>query len=113
PLRALFTSYLHDAAPNVQHTLSLHDALPIFQNFGLELGPVSEEVSVTAAAPLMNRTTAEISTVIESKTLTEIPLNGRNFLQLNRSEEHTSEPSHVSISYAVFCLKKKTTKPQA
>src|SRR5207253_11262407 len=26
----------------------------------------------------------------------------------NRSEEHTSEPSHVAISYAVFCLKKKT-----
>src|SRR5437660_8513182 len=24
-----------------------------------------------------------------------------------RSEEHTSEPSHVAISYAVFCLKKK------
>src|SRR5699024_12857509 len=24
-----------------------------------------------------------------------------------RSEEHTSELSHVSISYAVFCLKKK------
>src|SRR5690606_41479291 len=25
-----------------------------------------------------------------------------------RSEEHTSESSHVKISYAVFCLKKKT-----
>src|SRR5207302_11423959 len=25
----------------------------------------------------------------------------------SRSEEHTSEPSHVKISYAVFCLKKK------
>src|SRR5437867_9961051 len=24
-----------------------------------------------------------------------------------RSEEHTSEPSHRTISYAVFCLKKK------
>src|SRR5258705_7424641 len=24
-----------------------------------------------------------------------------------RSEEHTSEPSHLGISYAVFCLKKK------
>src|SRR5207249_11312265 len=24
-----------------------------------------------------------------------------------RSEEHTSDSSHVSISYAVFCLKKK------
>src|SRR5690554_7004125 len=27
-----------------------------------------------------------------------------------RSEEHTSEPSHVRISYAVFCLKKKKKK---
>src|SRR5438445_2195009 len=26
---------------------------------------------------------------------------------LERSEEHTSEPSHANISYAVFCLKKK------
>src|SRR5437870_6712560 len=25
----------------------------------------------------------------------------------NRSEEHTSDSSHVAISYAVFCLKKK------
>src|SRR5437764_10022546 len=25
----------------------------------------------------------------------------------HRSEEHTSEPSHRCISYAVFCLKKK------
>src|SRR5690554_1729441 len=28
----------------------------------------------------------------------------------SRSEEHTSEPSHVRISYAVFCLKKKKKK---
>src|SRR5690606_16887165 len=27
--------------------------------------------------------------------------------RMPRSEEHTSEPSHVKISYAVFCLKKK------
>src|SRR5438105_8317664 len=27
-----------------------------------------------------------------------------------RSEEHTSEPSHEWISYAVFCLKKKKNK---
>src|SRR5947209_13728724 len=27
-----------------------------------------------------------------------------------RSEEHTSESSHANISYAVFCLKKKTKK---
>ena len=27
-----------------------------------------------------------------------------------KSEEHTSELSHTVISYAVFCLKKKTKK---
>src|SRR3546814_3059076 len=33
---------------------------------------------------------------------------------LNRSEEHTSElQSLMRISYAVFCLKKKTTKPNS
>src|SRR5699024_11810607 len=31
----------------------------------------------------------------------------RTHYAANRSEEHTSELSHVSISYAVFCLKKK------
>src|SRR5690348_17461573 len=29
---------------------------------------------------------------------------------LDRSEEHTSNSSHPSISYAVFCLKKKKNK---
>src|SRR5438874_6285027 len=28
----------------------------------------------------------------------------------DRSEEHTSDSSHVEISYAVFCLKKKKKK---
>src|SRR5256885_7275380 len=28
-----------------------------------------------------------------------------------RSEEHTLNSSHLVISYAVFCLKKKKTKP--
>src|SRR5439155_11164373 len=32
---------------------------------------------------------------------------GAGGLAKGRSEEHTSELSHVAISYAVFCLKKK------
>src|SRR5258705_3880869 len=31
-------------------------------------------------------------------------------MQLDRSEEHTSELRHLGISYAVFCLKKKKEK---
>src|SRR5258707_3772263 len=36
------------------------------------------------------------------------PLRPPSFPAPTRSEEHTSEPSHANISYAVFCLKKKT-----
>src|ERR1041385_2818657 len=39
--------------------------------------------------------------------------SGINQPHKTRSEEHTSELSHGYISYAVFCLKKKTRKPTA
>ena len=43
-------------------------------------------------------------------TIKEIEIKGDNsFKKKDRSEEHTSElQSHLQISYAVFCLKKKT-----
>ena len=42
-----------------------------------------------------------------SKHLLELEQN--QFIErIIRSEEHTSELSHKPISYAVFCLKKKT-----
>src|SRR5690625_6495525 len=37
------------------------------------------------------------------------PLGREVHARLDRSEEHTSELSHVAISYAVFCLKRKKT----
>ena len=49
----------------------------------LEVGQVTESVSVTAAAPLIQESSSQVGTVIEGKLLTDIPLNGRNFLQLN------------------------------
>ena len=39
------------------------------------------------------------------KLLKELEIENK---KAKRSEEHTSEPSHITISYAVFCLKKKT-----
>jgi hypothetical protein len=48
----------------------------------LHVGGVSEEVTVTAATPLLQAANAEISDVIDHRAVTEIPLNGRNFLGL-------------------------------
>jgi outer membrane receptor protein involved in Fe transport len=46
------------------------------------VGQVSESISVEAQAPLLNTENAVTGQVIESKRVTELPLNGRNFQQL-------------------------------
>lgn len=51
-------------------------------DFTLEVGAVSESVEVTGAAQLLNTEDATIGTVIENRRIVDLPLNGRNFLQL-------------------------------
>ncbi|NWF82426.1 MAG: TonB-dependent receptor [Bryobacteraceae bacterium] len=48
----------------------------------LTVGNVSETIEVTAAAPLVQSSSAETGQVIEQRAVQELPLNGRNFAQL-------------------------------
>lgn len=48
----------------------------------LEVGAVTEEVTVTAGAEQINSTTAELSTTVSPQQIRELPLNGRNPLSL-------------------------------
>jgi hypothetical protein len=48
----------------------------------LSVGAISESVEVSTEAPLVNTTTPEIGDVIENRQIVELPLNGRQFLQL-------------------------------
>jgi hypothetical protein len=45
-------------------------------------GAVSENIHVTAAAALLESSNAQIGQVIETKAVSDLPLNGRNFAQL-------------------------------
>ncbi|MFN0169032.1 MAG: carboxypeptidase regulatory-like domain-containing protein [Bryobacteraceae bacterium] len=51
-------------------------------DFALQLGQVSEVIEVTGGAPLLATENATVGTVVENKRIVELPLNGRNFLQL-------------------------------
>jgi hypothetical protein len=51
-------------------------------NARLEVGQVSEEVTVTAGANEINASNAELSTTISGEQVRELPLNGRNPLAL-------------------------------
>ena len=48
----------------------------------MELGTVSQTVEVTAATPLLSTQTADLGQVIANRTVTEMPLNGRNPIAL-------------------------------
>jgi carboxypeptidase family protein len=51
-------------------------------DFTLDVGGLTEEVSVVADAPLLQTTNAEISDVIENRVVVQLPLNGQHFLAL-------------------------------
>jgi len=48
----------------------------------LQIGSVSESVEVSATATLLQAENATVGTVIETKSITELPLNGRQYLNL-------------------------------
>lgn len=52
-------------------------------DFTLQVGEVSEKVEVIGDAPLINTESSTVGTVIENRKVVELPLNGRQFYQLN------------------------------
>lgn len=54
------------------------------QDVVLELGPVGESVTIeaSASAPLLEPSSNELGTLIEPVNVQQLPLNGRNYLQL-------------------------------
>lgn len=62
--------------------LNVGDKLAV--NFQLELGRVSETVNVTDATPLVNTETADISDTITTQQMTDLPVNGRAFTQIQQ-----------------------------
>jgi carboxypeptidase family protein len=51
-------------------------------DFTLELGTISEMATVSGMSPLVETSNATVGTVIENRRIVELPLNGRNYLQL-------------------------------
>ncbi|MEE8177117.1 MAG: TonB-dependent receptor, partial [Acidobacteriota bacterium] len=51
-------------------------------NFTLQVGAVEQRVEVTAEAPLVNTTTSSLGGLVDEQKVSELPLNGRNFVDL-------------------------------
>lgn len=48
----------------------------------MKVGAVTEQVTVTGEAPIVDTSTSSVSGVVEEKRIEELPLNGRDFSQL-------------------------------
>ena len=66
----------------VRNQIELQVQLAARVDFELQIGQVSESVEVRADAALLVTDNATVGTVIENKRIVELPLNGRNYLQL-------------------------------
>ncbi len=53
-------------------------------NVVMELGQISQNVTVSAEAPLMNTASSTVSQVVDTKAVESMPLNGRSFWQLTQ-----------------------------
>ena len=60
--------------------LRVQDRLEI--NFEIQVGEVTSDVAVTAGSTILEGETSSLGQVVESKTITDLPLNGRNFMLL-------------------------------
>jgi hypothetical protein len=62
-------------------------------DFTLQVGAASETIEVTAAAPLLESGNAAIGQVIDTQAVTDMPLNGRNYLDLAKLSIGVVEPA--------------------
>ena len=66
----------------VQNNLELRVNQRAEVNLQLQLGQVTDTIEVKAAAPLLESQSSSLGTVINTQLTEELPLNGRNFVQL-------------------------------
>src|SRR5579864_180004 len=51
-------------------------------NLALKVGQISDKVTITAEAPLVESTTSAMSSLVDERTIRDLPLNGRSYDQL-------------------------------
>src|SRR3712207_7478738 len=94
--------FFNDTATTEIYTLSLHDALPISD-------PERRVVAHPGVSSKISASSAGIWGSGWCRTVTP-PSPVGSQMRLDRKSTRLNS-SHANISYAVFCLKKKTTNP--
>src|SRR5256885_5655429 len=95
----LFFFFFNDTATTEIYTLSLHDALPIFQRVARRLIEPFDEMPLVLHGLHPGERALAGGRLDAAHARSDAALGDRKSTRLNSS--------HLVISYAVFCLKKK------
>src|SRR5216684_2288925 len=68
--------------PEVLRGISVTVGSSVAVNFSLTVGGIAETVEVNAIPPQVNTTDASVGGLVSENTIRELPLNGRDWLQL-------------------------------
>src|SRR3712207_7392993 len=102
--------FFNDTATTEIYTLSLHDALPIFELLEEPHVPLDEQPHVADAVP-DHRDALDAHAEREPGVPLRVDAAVLEHLRVHQDRKSTRlNSSHANISYAVFCLKKKKHK---
>jgi hypothetical protein len=79
-----------EIALSIQSTIRL--------DFVLQIGEVRETIEVTAAAPMVESQTSSVGTLFNERAVGNLPLNGRNFVQLALLTPGTTEGQSGNVN---------------
>ena len=82
----------------VEQGLPLTVGQEAVMNMTLDVGAVTESVSVTAEAPIVDTTSGSLGNLVSSQTLADLPLNGRNWNDLTLLQTGVSESRNTDTS---------------
>ncbi len=71
-------------------------------DFALEIGDVTSSVTVQATVPLLHRDDHQIGGVVRREQIENVPLNGRNFLELAKLEPGVTSPVRGAAGNRTF-----------
>ena len=82
-----------------QNGLVLDVSQEVVANAALEVGSSAQEVVVTGEAPLVNTTTSALGGLVDEQKMADLPLNGRNYMDLSLMQPGVSRNAAMGNSH--------------
>src|SRR5579862_8565373 len=84
---------------STQTGLVLDVSADLVVNGTMEVGSSAQEVTVTGEAPLVNTTTSALGGLVDENKMADLPLNGRNYMDLSVMQPGTSQNKAMGNSH--------------